>query len=109
MSDAHEALLKFATLDFNIVQALHRNEIRQITEWWNELNTTKMSRFIKSRVVEYFFLAIMVYFEPDYSEARMLATKLIHLITTVDDAYDHYGTMKELELFMDAIERSLHL
>ncbi|GMH22796.1 hypothetical protein Nepgr_024639 [Nepenthes gracilis] len=110
MSNAHEeALLKFAALDFNIVQALHHNEISQITRWWKELNTIKMPRFIRSRVVEYFFMALMVYFQPDYSEARILAVKLIHLITPIDDAHDNYGTMKELELFMDALERSLLL
>ncbi|XLR08517.1 hypothetical protein S83_036455, partial [Arachis hypogaea] len=37
--------------------------------------------------------------------ARMLMTKLVVCISFLDDTYDAYGTLQELELFTQAIQR----
>lgn len=34
-----------------------------------------------------------------------MLTKAIAIITVIDDMYDVYGTLAELELFTDAVER----
>lgn len=60
--------------------------------------------FARDRIVESCFWALGVYFEPQYSYARKFLAKLIIIITVVDDAYDAYGTIDELELFTKAIE-----
>jgi len=44
-----------------------------------------------------------VYFEPQYS--RWILTKVTALASIIDDLYDAYGTIEELELFTSAIER----
>lgn len=46
-----------------------------------------------------------VYFEPEYSPARRILTKVIAMTSVMDDIYDVYGTPEELELFTAAIER----
>ncbi|KAK3010327.1 hypothetical protein RJ639_011735 [Escallonia herrerae] len=43
--------------------------------------------------------------EPQYGAFRDMATKIICLITTIDDIYDVYGSMEELELFTDCVDR----
>ncbi|CAK9177780.1 unnamed protein product [Ilex paraguariensis] len=46
-----------------------------------------------------------VIFEPQYGYCRRMLTKVNALITTIDDVYDVYGTLDELKLFTNAVER----
>jgi (-)-germacrene D synthase len=48
---------------------------------------------------------VAVYFEPQYSLARKILTKVIAMTSIIDDIYDVYGTLEELEPFTEAIER----
>lgn len=61
--------------------------------------------YARDRVVECYFWSIAVYFEPQYSTARIMLTKTIALISVVDDTYDSYGTIPELQVFTDAIQK----
>ena len=54
--------------------------------------------------MENFLWTVGVIFEPQFGYCRML-TKVNSLITTIDDVYDVYGTLDELELFTDAVDR----
>ncbi|KAK9222103.1 hypothetical protein WN944_010535 [Citrus x changshan-huyou] len=104
-SSHNEALLTFAKLDFNKLQKLHQKELGDISRWWKELDFTHKLPFIRDRVAEGYFWAIGAYFEPQHSFARRLFTKVITLISVIDDIYDVYGKIEELELFTSAIER----
>lgn len=55
--------------------------------------------------MECYFWILGVYFEPKYSMIRSFMTKMIALASVIDDIYDVYGTLEELKLFTDAIER----
>ena len=55
--------------------------------------------------MENFYWTVGVIFNPEYGYCRRMLTKVAALITTIDDIYDVYGTVEELELFTDAIER----
>ncbi|KAJ0081577.1 hypothetical protein Patl1_11612 [Pistacia atlantica] len=44
-------------------------------------------------------------FQPQYSYCRKFVAKAVALITLIDDIYDVYGTLPELELLTDAITR----
>lgn len=61
--------------------------------------------FSRDRVMECFFWAMGMVFEPQYSYLRKGLTKLCAFITVIDDVYDVYGTLDELELFTYAVER----
>ncbi|CAK9136861.1 unnamed protein product [Ilex paraguariensis] len=104
--DSHNrVLLHFAKLDFNLLQKVHQRELSVITRWWKELDFARKLSFARDRLVECYFWILGVYFEPKYFFARKLMTKVIVLASTVDDIYDVYGTLEELVLFTDAIER----
>lgn len=63
--------------------------------------------YARERVTESFFWALGVCYEPKYAYARKLLCKFTILITAVDDIYDSYGTIHELELFTDVVHRYL--
>jgi hypothetical protein len=74
--------------------------------WWKALDVPSKLPFARDRIVESCFWGLGVCFEPQFYTARKFVTKLIAILTVVDDAYDAYGTIDELELFTEAIERS---
>ena len=47
-----------------------------------------------------------VYFEPQYMYGRNILTKVMVLVTVMDDFYDAFGTFEELAILTEAIERS---
>uniref|UniRef100_A0A2N9FG29 Terpene synthase N-terminal domain-containing protein n=1 Tax=Fagus sylvatica TaxID=28930 RepID=A0A2N9FG29_FAGSY len=101
----NKALLKLSKLDFNLVQSLRKEELCDITGWWKELDFARKLPFARDRVVECYFWIVAVYFEPQYSLARKILTKVIAMTSIIDDIYDVYGTLEELEPFTEAIER----
>ncbi|KAJ8436192.1 hypothetical protein Cgig2_006879 [Carnegiea gigantea] len=84
-----QVLLKFAKLDFNILQRQHQQELSII-----------------SRIAECYFWIVGVYYEPQYALGRKFVTKIIALTTILDDLFDNVsGIHAELELFTQAIQR----
>ncbi|KAL6179369.1 hypothetical protein ACLB2K_050884 [Fragaria x ananassa] len=105
--DSHnETLLTFAKLDFNLLQQVHQIELCEITRWWKDLDVRNELPFTRDRVTEvYFCWALSICFEPEYAFARRTLCKVTALTSILDDIYDLYGTLEELELFTEAIER----
>ncbi|KAI5389943.1 hypothetical protein KIW84_075314 [Lathyrus oleraceus] len=61
-------------------------------------------RFSRDRLTECFFWAVGMTSEYEFGDLSKSLTKVISLITTLDDLYDVYGTLDELELFTTAVE-----
>ncbi|XP_014493515.1 (-)-germacrene D synthase-like isoform X2 [Vigna radiata var. radiata] len=90
--------------DFNRLQELHLKEVTSLTKWWaRDLDVSTNLPFTRDRITECCFWNLGVYFEPQYS--RWMTTKLTALGSLIDDMYDAYGTIEELELFTNAVER----
>ncbi|KAK4398461.1 Beta-caryophyllene synthase [Sesamum angolense] len=101
----NEILLNFAKLDFNIVQKMHQKELSLITRWWKDLDFTNKLSFARDRVAECYFWILGVYFEPQYQFERRILTKVLALISIIDDIYDIYGTLDDLQLFTRIVQR----
>ncbi|KAK4739822.1 hypothetical protein R3W88_003519 [Solanum pinnatisectum] len=98
-------MLELATLDFNIVQETHIKDLKYVARWWKETFLAENLSFARDRLVENFFWTIGVNFLPQYGYFRRIATKVNALITTIDDVYDVFGTLDELQIFTHAIQR----
>ncbi|KAM7473355.1 hypothetical protein LguiB_020598 [Lonicera macranthoides] len=101
----NKTLLTFAKLDFNMLQKLHQRELSHITRWWKELNFKEKLPYARDRLVECYFWALGVHFEPQYSLSRKFIAKVLTMATILDDTFDVYGTLEELVLLTDAIDR----
>ena len=55
--------------------------------------------------MENFLWSVGMIIVPQSGKSRRIHTKVNALITAIDDVYDVYGTLDELELFTDAVER----
>ncbi|KAK4577394.1 hypothetical protein RGQ29_027762 [Quercus rubra] len=103
--DANGVLLELAKLDFNIVQSVHQTELQEMSRWWKGMGLANKLSFSRDRLMECFFWTVGMAYEPQFSHLRKGLTKVTSLITAIDDVYDVYGTLDELELFTDAVER----
>ncbi|CAL5420908.1 unnamed protein product [Camellia sinensis] len=104
-SNMNSILLELAKLDFNMVQATHQEDVKQMSRWWRSTGFGENLSFARDRLMENFLWTVGVIFEPQFGYCRRMSTKINSLITTIDDVYDVYGTLEELELFTNAVER----
>ncbi|KAH7861328.1 hypothetical protein Vadar_024621 [Vaccinium darrowii] len=96
--DSHnKVLFDFAKLDFNLLQKSHQRELSEITRWWKDFDVTTKLPFARDRVVELYFWILGMFFEPQYFLAIRILTKVISLISVIDDVYDaSNATLKNL-------------
>ncbi|KAF5450070.1 hypothetical protein F2P56_030449 [Juglans regia] len=99
--DMNPTLLELAELDFNMVQAVHQEDLKEVSRWWRSTSLGDLS-FARDRVVENFLWATGAIIQPQFAYERRMLAKLGALLTTIDDVY---GTLEELELFTNAVER----
>ncbi|KAJ4833932.1 Trehalose-6-P synthase/phosphatase complex synthase subunit [Turnera subulata] len=98
-------LLAFAKLDFTILQRMHQKELSGISQWWKDLEVASRLPYARDRIVELYFWIMGVYFEPQYALGRKIVTKVIALLSILDDTYDNCGTCEELELLTESFQR----
>ncbi|PIN22184.1 Alpha-farnesene synthase [Handroanthus impetiginosus] len=104
-SQNNTKLLRLAKLSFNMVQAQHQKELKEILRWWRNLGLSEVLTFTRDRVVESFLWAVGVAYEPQYANLRKWLTKAITLVLIIDDVYDIYGSEYEVEQLTTAVER----
>jgi len=73
--------------------------------WWKKSDFARKVTYARDRVVEAFFWPLAMSYEPKYATSRKIGGKLVVCISLLDDTYDAYGTVEELELFTQAIQR----
>uniref|UniRef100_Q9FUW5 (+)-4R-limonene synthase n=1 Tax=Schizonepeta tenuifolia TaxID=2849020 RepID=Q9FUW5_9LAMI len=103
--DMNPVVLELAILDANIMQAQLQQELKEALGWWRNTWFVEKLPFARDRLVESYFWSTGMVPRRQHKTARQLMAKVIALITVMDDIYDVYGTLEELELFTDAFRR----
>ncbi|KAJ4755864.1 Terpene synthase [Rhynchospora pubera] len=99
------SLWELAMLDFNLMQDLYKSELKDVSRWWSSLRLYEKLPFIRDRLVENYLWSLGGAFEPENSSNRIAQTQANCLVTTIDDIYDVYASLNELEAFTVAIEQ----
>ncbi|KAG2689681.1 hypothetical protein I3760_09G149900 [Carya illinoinensis] len=98
-------LLQLAKLDFNMTQNMHQKEIAQISKWWGDLGLAKELKFARNQPLKWYICSMVCLLDPDLSDERVELTKPISLIYIIDDIFDVHGTLEEVTLFTEAINK----
>ncbi|MCD9559928.1 hypothetical protein HAX54_018305 [Datura stramonium] len=103
--NTNSMLLKLAKLNFNIIQAAHQKDLKDVIRWWRNLCIIEDLDFTRDRIVESFFYAVGIASEPQHGSMRKWLTKVIQLVLIIDDVYDIYGSLDDVQQFTCAIEK----
>nr|QCF60508.1 eucalyptol synthase [Salvia dorisiana] len=103
--DMNPVVLELAILDINIVQAQFLEELKETSRWWESTGLAQELPFVRDRIVECYYWTTGVVERREHGFERIMLTKINALVTTIDDIYEIYGTLEELQLFTDAILR----
>lgn len=106
--DRNSILLELAKLNFNICQALLLQDLKEVSRWWKNLGLIENISFTRDRLVESFFWSVGVGPEPEHALFRKCLTKVVTFVLVIDDIYDIYGSLEELECFTRAVEEWDH-
>ncbi|GKB67386.1 germacrene A synthase [Tanacetum coccineum] len=102
---SHDSLFKLAKLHFKYLELQQKEELRIVTKWYKDMRFQETTPFIRDRVPEIYLWILGLYFEPRYSLARIIATKITLFLVVLDDTYDAYATIEEIRLLTDAINK----
>nr|QEV81849.1 terpene synthase 10 [Prunella vulgaris] len=103
--DMNPIIFELAKLDFNIIQAAQLEEIKDVSRWWNSSELAEKLPFVRDRIVECYFWALALFEPHHFGYQRKMAAIIITFVTVIDDVYDVYGTLDELQLFTHTIRR----
>ncbi|KAK8542520.1 hypothetical protein V6N12_015116 [Hibiscus sabdariffa] len=98
-------LLELAKLNFNLLQSVYLSELKELAGWWEGLNMKEKVPFARDRMVECYFWAMGSVPEPKFYKCRRNLTKYGSLATVLDDVYDIYGSLDELQKYTTAVKR----
>ncbi|KAG2244920.1 hypothetical protein Bca52824_093243 [Brassica carinata] len=103
-----EMLLKFAKISFKLVQLQYLNELKILTEWYNDLEfESKLPPYFRHRIVENHFFVQAMCFEPQLSRARIIMVKYFTILVLLDDTFDRYASLPQAEGLANSLEREL--
>ncbi|CAK9142637.1 unnamed protein product [Ilex paraguariensis] len=100
-----KVLQELAKMDFNMVQSIRQKEARRVSKWWRDLDLATELKFARNQPLKWYAWPMAILTNPSLSEQRIELTKPISLVYLLDDIFDVYGTLDELTLFTEAINK----
>ncbi|EEF48749.1 1,8-cineole synthase, chloroplast precursor, putative [Ricinus communis] len=100
-----QTFTELAKLDFNMIQSIHRQEINQVSNWWNNLGLASELKFARDQPEKWCMWPLVGVTDPSLSWQRIELAKPVSLVYLIDDIFDLGGTPDQLTLFTEAVNR----
>ncbi|KAK3014674.1 hypothetical protein RJ639_009987 [Escallonia herrerae] len=81
-------LQELASMEFNVVQTVHHQELLQVSRWWKDLGLAKELKLARDQPLKWHMWPMAALTDPSLSEQRVDLTKPISLIYLIDDIFD---------------------
>nr|QCF60507.1 sabinene synthase [Salvia dorisiana] len=104
-AEANRTLVELAKLEYNMVQAAYQQELKLLSSWYKETGLPEKLEFARHQLAVSYLWALGFIPEHHLVYSREILSKIAVMITIIDDIYDVYGTLEELQLFTHTIER----
>ncbi|CAL5345881.1 unnamed protein product [Camellia sinensis] len=95
----HKSLARFMARDFL------SDYTNPISKWWKDTGLASELKFARDQPLKWYMWPMAALTDPRFSEQRVELTKPISFIYLIDDIFDVYGTLEELTLFTEAVNR----
>ncbi|XP_042441429.1 (3S,6E)-nerolidol synthase 1-like [Zingiber officinale] len=95
-------------MDFTMLQSLHQKELKQVTRWWKKSGLGQELGFARDQSLKWFTWTMTCLPNPKFSSYRVVLSKIIAFVYLLDDIFDVEGSIDDLHLFVQAIERWDH-
>lgn len=77
--------------------------------WWRDVGLSKEMKFARDQPLKWYIWSMACLTDPSLSQERVELTKPISFIYIIDDIFDVYGTLEELTLFTQAINKYVYI
>ncbi|CAL5383313.1 unnamed protein product [Camellia sinensis] len=115
-------LQELAKMDFNMSPSMYQKEMLQVSKvgsvlgtrflktedpcvWWKSTGLGNELKYARNQPLKWYLWSMATLTDPSLSEQRVELTKPISLVYIIDDIFDVYGTLEQLILFTEAVNR----
>ncbi|KAL0398704.1 UNVERIFIED_CONTAM: Tricyclene synthase Oc15, chloroplastic [Sesamum radiatum] len=101
-----KTLRELALMDLRKGQSVYQGEFAQVSKWWNELGLAKEIKLARNQPPKWYTWSMSILID-DFSLSlqRVELTKSIAFVYLIDDIFDVVGTLDELTIFTEAVNK----
>ncbi|CAM0947508.1 unnamed protein product [Alopecurus aequalis] len=103
-STGNKEMQELALAEFKLNKALHQREMQEIKRWWVGLGLAQEMPATRDQLLKWYMFPLTIVEGQAFSRYRIETTKVISIVSIVDDIFDVIGTQEELSHFTEAIK-----
>ncbi|KAK1614430.1 hypothetical protein QYE76_019947 [Lolium multiflorum] len=104
LSSTNTGMQELAVAEFQLNKLLNQREMQEIKRWWMGLGLAQEIPATRDQLLKWYMFPLTVVDGQAFSRYRIETTKIISLISIVDDIFDVVATQEEVSRFTEAIQ-----
>ncbi|KAM0897265.1 hypothetical protein ACQ4PT_022640 [Festuca glaucescens] len=104
LSSTNTGMQELAVAEFQLNKLLNQREMQEIKRWWMGLGLAQEIPATRDQLLKWYMFPLTIVEGQAFSRYRIETTKIISLVSIVDDIFDVVATQEELSRFTEAIK-----